>query len=122
MIQIVWQYEVKEENRAKFELAYGPGGAWSTLFARASGDRGTALLRDTQDLRRYLAIDAWDTEEHHQEFLNRHSEEYEAMDAGFSEIVDSEAKVGTYKLLADATVRPIPRSARRRSSPYRTSQ
>jgi hypothetical protein len=58
MIQIAWQYEVKEESRGRFELAYGPGGAWSTLFARAPGYRGTALLRDTQSPRKYMTIDA----------------------------------------------------------------
>lgn len=63
MIQVVWQYEVKEESRGKFELAYGPGGAWSTLFAKAPGYRGTALLRDTEEPRKYLTIDAWDTED-----------------------------------------------------------
>jgi hypothetical protein len=34
MIEIVWEFVVKEEARGQFELAYGPGGAWSKLFAR----------------------------------------------------------------------------------------
>ena len=121
MIQIVWQYEIKEESRGRFELAYGPGGAWSILFARAPGYRGTALLRDTQSPRKYMTVDAWDTEEHHRDFLDQHGEEYEAMDAGLSELIDSETRVGAFKLLAEATVRPAPRQtggrpgARRRS-------
>jgi len=122
MIQIAWRYEVKQESRGKFELAYGPGGAWSTLFARAPGYRGTALLRDTENPRSYLTIDAWDTEEHHQDFLDQHQEEYAALDAAFSELVDSEVKVGAYKLLAEATVRPTPRSGSRRTSPPRRSR
>jgi heme-degrading monooxygenase HmoA len=116
MIQIVWQYEVGEENRGKFELAFGPGGAWSSLFAKAPGYRGTALLRDTEDPRKYLTIDAWDTEEHHKSFLNEHREEYQAMDAGFSEFIHSEAKVGAYKLLAEATVRPAPKAGKGRTT------
>ena len=49
MIEIVWEYVVKEEARGQFELAYGPGGAWSKLFARCPGFRGTTLLRDTKN-------------------------------------------------------------------------
>ena len=120
MIQVVWQYEVREEDRSKFELAYGPGGAWSTLFARAPGYRGTALLRDTQHPRRYLTVDAWDTEELRRDFLEQHRMEYDAMDAGFRPLVDSTAELGAFKLLAEATVRPTPRSGKRRSGTPRT--
>ncbi len=57
MVEIVWEFVVKEEARGQFELAYGPGGAWSKLFARYPGFRGTTLLRDTENPRRYLTID-----------------------------------------------------------------
>jgi heme-degrading monooxygenase HmoA len=120
MIQIVWQYEVKEENRGTFELAYGPGGAWSILFARAPGYRGTALLRDTESPGKYLTIDAWDTEQHQREFLSQHREEYEAVDAGIAQLIDSESRVGAFNLLAEATVRPAPRQARGRTGRRRT--
>jgi heme-degrading monooxygenase HmoA len=122
MIQIVWQYEVKEESRGKFELAYGPGGAWSNLFAKAPGYRGTALLRDTEDVRRYLTIDAWDTEEDHRVFVSEHREAYAAIDASFSDLVVSEARVGVFKLLAEATVRPAPKSGKRPTSRPRRSR
>ena len=106
MIQIVWQYEVKEESRSKFELAYGPGGAWSELFAKCPGFRGTALLRDTNDSRRYLTIDSWDTEAQREAMLAEHGDEYSALDAAFREWTDHEAEVGVYRILADALVRP----------------
>ena len=48
MVEIVWEFVVKEEARGQFELAYGPGGAWSKLFARCPGFRGTTLLRDKE--------------------------------------------------------------------------
>jgi heme-degrading monooxygenase HmoA len=64
MIQIVWQYQVKEEFRATFELAYGLGSAWSQLFGNSPGFRGTALLRDTHNPHSYLTLDSWDSEEH----------------------------------------------------------
>jgi heme-degrading monooxygenase HmoA len=115
MIQIVWTFEVSEAKRGMFELAYGPGGAWSTLFAKAPGYRGTALLRDTQNPGRYMTVDAWDSEAHQREFLDRHQEEYSTLDAHFRELIDSEVRLGAYKLLAEGTVRPAPGSGRRRS-------
>jgi heme-degrading monooxygenase HmoA len=106
MIQIVWQYEVKEAFRARFELAYGPGGAWSQLFGSSPGYRGTALLRDAHHPHRYLSIDSWDAEDQREAFLKEHSDEYSSLDTTFQEWTDAEAKVGVYKLLAEATVRP----------------
>jgi heme-degrading monooxygenase HmoA len=106
MIQIVWQYEVKEAFRAKFELAYGPGGAWSQLFGSSPGYRGSVLLRDAHYPLRYLSVDSWDAEDDHQAFLQEHSDEYSSLDASFKEWTDAEAQVGVYKLLAEATVRP----------------
>ncbi|MEX2271508.1 MAG: hypothetical protein WD690_08565 [Vicinamibacterales bacterium] len=34
MIQVVWQFVVKEEAVDRFERAYGPNGEWARLFAR----------------------------------------------------------------------------------------
>jgi hypothetical protein len=106
MIQIVWQYEVKEEFRSKFELAYGPGGAWSKLFGSGPGYRGTVLLRDAHHPNRYLSVDSWESEDQYQAFLRDHGGEYSSLDATFKEWTDVEAQVGVYKLLAEATVRP----------------
>jgi heme-degrading monooxygenase HmoA len=117
MIQIVWQYEVKETFRAKFELAYGPGGAWSQLFGASPGYRGTVLLRDTHHPRRYLSIDSWDAEDQYEAFLKEHSNEYSSLDATFQEWTDAETKVGIYKLLAEATVRPRPGAGRAGARP-----
>ena len=54
MIEIVWEFVVKEEAQGQFELAYGPGGAWSKVFAKGPSFRGTTLLRDTKNQRRYI--------------------------------------------------------------------
>ena len=115
MIQVVWQYQVKEESRSKFELAYGPGGAWSELFANCPGFRGTVLLRDTKDLRRYLTVDSWDTEVQRAAMLAEHADEYSALDAAFREWTIHEAEVGVYRILAEAMVRPS--ISTRRSKP-----
>jgi heme-degrading monooxygenase HmoA len=85
MIQIVWQYEVKEEFRAKFGLAYGSGSAWSQLFGNSPGFRGTALLRDSHNPHRYLTLDSWDSQEHREASLKDQSDEYSSLDATFQE-------------------------------------
>ena len=46
MVEIVCEFVVKEETRGQFELAYG--GAWSKLFTRCPGFRGTTVLRDKE--------------------------------------------------------------------------
>jgi len=106
MIEIVCAFVVKEEARGQFELAYGPGGAWSGLFARSPGFRGTTLLRDTKNPRRYLAIDLWDTEALREQALAEREAEYSSLDAAFGDWTESRAEVGIFRVLAEATVRP----------------
>ena len=106
MIEIVWEFVVKEEARGQFELAYGPGGAWSKLFARSPGFRGTTLLRDTKNPRRYLAIDLWDTEAEREQVLTERKAEYSSLDAAFRDWTESRTEVGIFRVLAEATVHP----------------
>jgi heme-degrading monooxygenase HmoA len=113
MIEIVWEFIVKEEARGQFELAYGPGGAWSKLFARCPGFRGTTLLRDTKNPRRYLTIDLWDTEAQREQMLAERKEEYTKLDAAFAGWTESKAEVGIFRVQAEATVYPRGRARRR---------
>ena len=112
MVEIVWEFVVKEESRGQFELAYGPGGAWSNLFARCPGFRGTTLLRDTKDPRRYLTIDFWDTRAQREQELAERKAEYSNLDAAFAEWTESKAEVGIFSVLAEATVHPRGRAGR----------
>ena len=106
MIEVVCSFVVKEEARGHFELAYGPGGAWSTLFAECPGYRGTTLLRDTRDPRRYLAIEMWDSGAQREEALAERSAAYADLGAQLDNWVESRDELGLYRLLAEATVRP----------------
>lgn len=112
MVEIVWEFIVKEEARGQFELAYGPGGAWSKLFAQYPGFRGTTLLRGTKNPRRYLTIDLWDTEAQREQMLAEHNAEYAKLDAAFSAWTESETEVGIFRVLAEATVYPRGRARR----------
>ena len=122
MVEVVWEFVVKEEARGQFELAYGLGGAWSKLFARCPGFRGTTLLRDTKHPRRYLTIDFWDTEAQREQMLAERKAEYSNLHATLDDWTESMTEVGIFRVLAEATVRPHDRArqgkaekARRRS-------
>jgi heme-degrading monooxygenase HmoA len=112
MVEIVWEFIVKEEARGQFELAYGPGGAWSKLFARCPGFRGTTLLRDTKNRRRYLTIDFWDTLDQREQMLAERKAEYSNLDAAFADWTESKTEVGIFRVLAEATVHPRGRARR----------
>jgi heme-degrading monooxygenase HmoA len=119
MVEIVWEFILKEEARGQFELAYGPGGAWSKLFARCSGFRGTTVLRDTKNPRRYLTIDLWETESQREQALAENKAEYADLETTFGEWTESKAEVGVFRVLASATVRPRGRAGRSRSGQAR---
>jgi heme-degrading monooxygenase HmoA len=112
MIEIIWEFVVKEEARGQFELAYGPGGAWSKLFARSSGFRGTTLLRDTKNPQRYLTIDLWDTAAQREQVLAERKPEYANLDAAFADWTESKTEVGIFRVQAEATVHPRGRARR----------
>jgi quinol monooxygenase YgiN len=112
VVEIVCEVIVKDEARGPFELAFGPGGAWGKRFARAPGFRGTTLLRDTRDPRRYLVIDLWDGEAQHQQALAERQAESLDLAAALAGWTESRTELGVFRLLAEATVRPAGRAGR----------
>jgi heme-degrading monooxygenase HmoA len=119
MVEIVWEFVVKEEARGQFELAYGPGGAWSKLFAQCPGFRGTTLLRDTKNPRRYLTIEFWDTVAQREQMLAERKAEYSSLDAAFADWTESKTEVGIFRVLAEATVHPRGRAGRSKAGEAR---
>jgi hypothetical protein len=117
MIEIVYEFVVKEESRGQFELTFGQGGAWSKLFARCQGFRGATLLRDIENPQRYLLIDLWDTVAQREQALDECKAEYAQLEAAFVDWTESKIEVGIFRVQAEATVRPRgkTRQARRRS-------
>ena len=106
MIEFVCEYVVKEDSRGQFELAYGPGGMWSKLFAKSPGYRGTTVLRDANDPKRYLTFDIWDSEIQQAQALEESKAEYTDLEMAFEEWLESKTEIGTFSMLAQATVRP----------------
>jgi len=119
MVEIVWEFVVKEDARGQFELAYGPGGAWSKLFARCPGFRGTTVLRDTENPRRYLTIDFWETAAQREQVLAERKAEYSNLDAAFGDWIESRTEVGIFSVRAEATVHPRGRAGRTKAGEAR---
>ena len=119
MIEIVWEFVVKEEARGQFELVSGPGGAWSKLFAPSPGYRGTTLLRDTNNHLRFLTIDFWETEAQHEQILAERAEEYASLHADLGGLTESKTEVGVFRVLAEGTVRPRGKAQRNKAGEIR---
>ena len=119
MIEIVREFVVKEGAQGQFELAYGPGGAWSDLLTQCPGFRGTTLMRDTQNPCRYLTIELWDTEAQWEQMLKERGAEYSEVETAWTE---SRMEVGVFRVLAEATVRPRGKAGRTGRSRRRSGQ
>ena len=112
MIEYVQEYIVRDEARGQFELVYGPGGAWSNLFGRCAGFRGAGLVRDVNDRRRYLVLEIWTGEDLREQATIDRAAEWAALDARLAGLAESRRELGTFKILAEATVRAAPRRGR----------
>ncbi|MGA7686034.1 MAG: antibiotic biosynthesis monooxygenase [Terriglobales bacterium] len=93
----VWEFQVKPESLATFELSYGPNGQWSKLFRHNSAYRGTELLRDASRSGRYLTIDRWTSREALLQFKQQYAAEYAALDETFEELTESEVFIGDFE-------------------------
>jgi heme-degrading monooxygenase HmoA len=97
----------------------GSGGVWSKLFARCPGFRGTTLLRDTKNTRRYLTIDMWDTAAQREQILAERKAEYANLDDAFADWTESKTEVGIFRVQAEATVHPRGRARRSKAGDAR---
>ena len=99
MVQVIWEFVVRKDALAQFEEAYGPQGSWVRLFERYAGYRGTELVRDHSNPRRYMTIDSWDTLEHRGEMLRNGQAEYTRLDRELGVLVESEIELGVFTSL-----------------------
>ncbi len=97
MVQIVWEFYVREGREQEFEVLYNSEGLWAVLFRSSPAYHGTKLLRDTDGTRRYLTIDRWHTYEDFQFFKRNFRTEYEAIDRKCEELTGSEKLIGIFE-------------------------
>jgi heme-degrading monooxygenase HmoA len=94
----VWEYEVPPEAVDRFVAAYGAGGEWALLFARADGFTGTELFCSADAPNRFIVIDRWRDESDWTAFRHQWQEAYRALDVVL-------ARLGAVELLLfDGTV------------------
>ena len=101
MLNILWEFTVKEGSEAEFEKGYAAQGAWAQFFRACPQYRGTTLLRDSAHPRRYVTIDVWDDIESYEAFRAESVKEYNALDVQFEALTESEKRIGVFAV-ADA--------------------
>jgi heme-degrading monooxygenase HmoA len=92
----LWEFHVAGERRAEFEIQYGPGGAWVSLFRQSPGYLETLLLRDPANDGRYVTIDRWESEAAYQAFRARFAAEYRELDERCQHLTTKELSLGHY--------------------------
>jgi quinol monooxygenase YgiN len=97
MIQIAWVIEAQPERLLEFQKAYGMNGDWVQLFRKAEGYIETALMRDTENVNRFLIIDRWHDLSSFDSFKRRYEMAYNELDHRCEEITRLETKVGTFR-------------------------
>jgi quinol monooxygenase YgiN len=97
MYVILWRYEVDPHNEAAFRAAYGPGGDWAQLFARASGFLGSSLYRDDALPGQFLTLDTWIDQAAFDAFQAAHGGDYQALDAKFARL-SRQTRVGVVQI------------------------
>jgi hypothetical protein len=96
MIEIVWEFEVAEENWAEFERHYGPNGTWAVLFRHSAEYGGTTLLRELGNVGVFVTVDRWKSREGFEEFQRRYGEQYRRTDEELERLTMKERRLGTY--------------------------
>lgn len=93
---IAWEFVTKIGQEEKFEAAYGPDGGWVELFRRDPRYIRTELVRDVANMRRYVTLDFWHSEQAYDEFREQHAEEYTLIDIGYESLAESEQLIGKF--------------------------
>jgi heme-degrading monooxygenase HmoA len=93
---VIWEFVVRPGKEQLFEQIYGPNGDWGQLFRQGHGYCGTKLIRDRDELRRYVTLDFWESEEDYDRFKSQHAQEYKAIDTKCDVLTQTEKEVGKF--------------------------
>jgi heme-degrading monooxygenase HmoA len=96
---VIWEFQVKGGSEARFEQFYGPHGDWVRLFELGKGYRGTVLLRDAENKRRYLTLDFWASQAASKTFRRRHSKPYRTLERQGELLTERETPLGSFTSL-----------------------
>jgi len=93
---VIWEFIVRPGKERLFEQVYGPDGDWATLFRQGYGYCGTKLMRDSNELRRYVTLDCWESQEDYERFKSQHADKYNAIDTKCEALTEKEKEVGNF--------------------------
>lgn len=99
MVEFVWEFIARPETINEFERYYSGTGFWAALFGKSPGFRGTTLLRDAEESRRYLTIDVWDSSELYQAMRRNFAREFEELDRTCEAFTESERRIGAFEVV-----------------------
>jgi heme-degrading monooxygenase HmoA len=102
MYLIMWEFLVVPGQEKAFEKEYGPEGGWVRLFGQSQEYRGTELVRDAQNRRRYLTLDLWKSRAAYDLFREKQRDQYSALDKACKAFTEKETLLGTFETLGDA--------------------
>ena len=94
MYRLVWEFDVHAEKLAEFEQVYSPEGRWAIFFKQSPDYAGTQLYRNTQDARRFIAVDQWRSRISYETFRKQHAEDYATLDQGCRQLLVRERMLG----------------------------
>jgi quinol monooxygenase YgiN len=97
MYHIVWEYEVRADQLAAFEVLYGPTGAWTQLFRSADGYRGTELYRDTARPTHFVTLDRWTSPAAFEAYIPTIREAYDRLDEQGAALTMRERRLGAFE-------------------------
>ena len=100
MIQIVWEFHVRQDQRSDFERGYSAAGTWAEFFQRDAAYKGTQLLHDIIDSGRYVTIDTWEDEDSYGAFRAVNRQEYSALDRQMEALTESEKRLGVFGVVS----------------------
>lgn len=98
MFCYVWEYRVRPEHLDEFERGYGPEGEWVRFFRRNPEYIRTELLRDRDNALRFVTIDYWTSREACLAARERWRDEFDAIDARYDRITESETHLGDFEV------------------------
>ena len=93
---VIWEFVVQLGKEQLFEQIYGADGDWVQLFRQGHGYCGTKLMRDSDECRRYVTLDFWESQKDYETFKSRHAEEYKVIDAKCEALTEKEKEVGKF--------------------------
>ena len=107
MLIRVWEFTPNPKRRVAFVEAYGPDGAWSTLFREGPGFLGVELLQSVTAEGRYLTLDRWRDATSWEAFLHARQRRYLELDGECRALVEHERELGTLRPAVPDDARPV---------------